>query len=90
MQLQFVQAQGGLAAPSPTRARAAQSDDAASDAAAKKGRQRRVVGAARRGEALASIAAREDLAETEVALRLSLNRDRSTTTEPPRHGPLHS
>jgi len=36
------------------------------------GRQRRVVGAARRGRSVADIAAAEELAESEVRLRLSL------------------
>lgn len=91
MQLQFVQAQGGLsAAATPGRARASQSGDPSGDAAARKGRQRRVVGAAGRGEGAAAIAAREDVAESEVALRLHLDRDRASKTEAQRHGSLHS
>jgi hypothetical protein len=55
----------------------------------RKAKQRRVVGAARRGEAVAAIAAREDLAETEVALRLHVGRDQQTA-EPKRYGSLLS
>ncbi len=57
---------------------------------ARKARQRRVVGAARRGEALAAIAAREDLAETEVALRLHVNQQHQQAAEPARYGSLLS
>jgi len=55
----------------------------------RKAKQRRVVGAARRGEAVAAIAAREDLAETEVALRLHVGRDQQAP-EPKRYGSLLS
>jgi hypothetical protein len=55
----------------------------------RKAKQRRVVGAARRGEAVAAIAAREDLAETEVALRLHVGRDQQAA-EPKRYGSLLS
>lgn len=76
MQLQFVQAQGGLPAPARPRATAVASE--AVDGSGKKARQRRVVGAARRGEPVSSIAAREDVAESEIALRLHLNRQSGT------------
>ena len=58
------------AAPAPRRGTAGRKHQAPGRRS-----QRRVVGAARRGEALAAIAAREDLAETEVALRLHVGRD---------------
>jgi hypothetical protein len=48
-----------------------------------------VIGAARRGEPVAAIAAREDLAETEVALRLHVGRDQPIV-EPKRYGSLLS
>lgn len=79
MQLQFVQAQGGLTAPAPPPARARAAAIEAGDPQSKKARQRRVVGAAKRGDAVAAIAAREDVAEGEVALRLHLNRQASDT-----------
>lgn len=79
MQLQFVQAQGGL--PVPSRPRAESAVEAQPEAAARKSRQRRVVGAARRGDAMAAIAAREDLAESEVALRLHMNRGQAPAGE---------
>ncbi len=91
MQMQFMQAQGVGAAPAAQRARASAAADAGVDAVAKKGRQRRVVGAARRGEAVAAIAAREDVAEAEVALRLHLNnRDGAATAEGKRYGSMLS
>ena len=93
MQLQFVQSQGSrpAPAPAPARARATGVSEPPTDAVVRKSRQRRVVGAARRGEALADIAAREDLAEGEVALRLHVNRDTVTPTpEAKRHGSLLS
>jgi hypothetical protein len=91
MQLQFVQSQGGRPTPAPTRARAAGAGEPQTDAAVRKSRQRRVVGAARRGEAPADIAAREDVAEGEVALRLHVNRDTVTPTpEAKRYGSLLS
>jgi hypothetical protein len=51
----------------------------ASAAIADSSRQRRVVSAAQRGESLRDIAAREQVAESEVALRLSMQRPQ----EPP-------
>ncbi len=89
MQMQFMQAQGTLASSSTTRAREA--TEVGSESGTKKGRQRRVVGAARRGEPVSEIAAREDLAEAEVALRLHMNnRDGAATAEGKRHGALLS
>ncbi len=79
MQLQFMQSQNGLAAPAVSRVRAAAGETAV-EPPAKKGRQRRVVGAARRGDLVNEIAAREDLAEAEVALRLHLNGQNGTAT----------
>ena len=76
MQMKFIQSQGGLPAnvnAGAARVRAAAVETGV-EAGAKKGRQRRVVGAARRGENVMDIAAREDLAEAEVALRLHLNK----------------
>jgi hypothetical protein len=76
MQMQFIQSQGGLPVSgtvSAARVRAAAAETGV-EPGAKKGRQRRVVGAARRGDNVADIAAREDLAEAEVALRLHLNK----------------
>lgn len=86
MQMQFMQASAGR----PQARRTGSTVEAPLETAgAKKARQRRVVGAARRGEALAAIAAREDLAETEVALRLHVGREQ--TAEPPkRYGSLLS
>ena len=91
MQLQFVQAQGGLAVGAVSgRSRLSQSGESSGDAAVRKGRQRRVVGAAGRGEGAAAIAAREDLAESEVTLRLHMNQGTAPKTEAQRHGALHS
>ena len=92
MQLQFLQLQGGLSAPSPapSRLRAAQAAERAAEPGIRKGRQRRVVGAERRGEALAAIAAREDVAEGEVALRLHLNREAPQAAESKRYGSMLS
>ena len=93
MQLQFVQSQSirPTAAPAAARARNSGAGEPQTDAAVRKSRQRRVVGAARRGEALSDIAAREDVAEGEVALRLHVNRDTVTQTpEAKRHGSLLS
>jgi hypothetical protein len=87
MQLQVMQTQqtrDGAAAARPRVLAVA----APEDGAAKKARQRRVVGAARRGEALASIAAREDVSESEVALRVHLNQPQPTEVK--RHGALLS
>jgi hypothetical protein len=92
MQMQFIQSQGGLPA-TPTaavRVRSAAADTGV-EAGAKKGRQRRVIGAARRGDAVSEIAAREDLAEAEVALRLHLNnREGAPSADGKRYGALLS
>src|SRR5262245_2702095 len=64
MQMQFLKSSPGRPAP---RRQAAVAEPAPETHSSRKAKQRRVVGAARRGEALAAIAAREDLAETEVA-----------------------
>jgi len=92
MQMQFIQSQGGLpaAATGAARLRAAAADTGV-EPGAKKGRQRRVVGAARRGDAVSDIAAREDLAEAEVALRLHLNnREGAMSAGGKSHGALLS
>ena len=62
------------------------------DVGTKKARQRRVIGAARRGEALAAIAAREEVSESEVALRVHLNQQppAAAAAEIKRHGALLS
>lgn len=85
MQVQFMQSSGGRTARRP----AAGAEPPAETANSRNAQQRRVVGAARRGEALAAIAAREDLAETEVALRLHVGRDRPVEA-PKRYGSLLS
>jgi hypothetical protein len=85
MQMQFMQPSGGRAARRP----AAGAETPAETTNSRNAQQRRVVGAARRGEALAAIAAREDLAETEVALRLHVGRDKQVDA-PKRHGSLLS
>jgi hypothetical protein len=86
MQMQFLGSSGARAAarrqtPAPELPPATTSS--------RKAKQRRVVGAARRGDAVAAIAAREDLAETEVALRLHVGRDQQAA-EPKRYGSLLS
>ena len=87
MQIQFMQSSNARstarrpAAPAP--------EPPAETPVSRKAKQRRVVGAARRGEAVAAIAAREDLAETEVALRLHVGRD-GQPVEPKRYGSLLS
>jgi hypothetical protein len=88
MQLQFIQSQNGAVATASHRP----TSDAApqTDAQARKARQRRMVGAARRGDALAAIAASEDLAETEVALRLHVNREQQHATGSKRYGSMLS
>jgi hypothetical protein len=87
MQMQFLQSPGGRAATRrPTQAPEAPVESAS----ARKARQRRVVGAARRGDALAAIAAREDLAETEVALRLHVGREQQAPEPPKRYGSMFS
>jgi hypothetical protein len=72
MQVQFLQAPASTAT---VRSRATVNDAPVNDAVSRKARQRRVVGAARRGDAIAEIAAREDVSESEVALRLHVNRE---------------
>jgi hypothetical protein len=84
MQLQFQQSASRAA-----RRPAAAPEPPAETATSRKAKQRRVVGAARRGEAVTAIAAREDLAETEVALRLHVGRDQHAA-EPKRYGSLLS
>jgi hypothetical protein len=86
MQLQFQQSNLRSAARRPA---AAAPEPAVETPSSRKAKQRRVVGAARRGEAVAAIAAREDLAETEVALRLHVGRDQQAA-EPKRYGSLLS
>src|SRR5262245_34147947 len=87
MQMQFLQstpaARVAARRPAPTP------EPPAETTSSRKARQRRVVGAARRGDAVAAIAAREDLAETEVALRLHVGRDQQAA-EPKRYGSLLS
>ncbi len=85
MQLQFMQAQPAREPGAMARPRVSPSP-ASDDAGAKRARQRRVVGAARRGESIATIAAREDVSESEVALRVHLNQP----AEMKRHGALLS
>jgi hypothetical protein len=84
MQLQFQQSAGRAARRPP-----AAPEPPAETTTSRKAKQRRVVGAARRGEAVTAIAAREDLAETEVALRLHVGRDQHVA-EPKRYGSLLS
>ena len=84
MQLQFQQSTSR-----PARRPAAAPEPPAETTTSRKAKQRRVVGAARRGEAVTAIAAREDLAETEVALRLHVGRDQHAA-EPKRYGSLLS
>jgi hypothetical protein len=75
MQLQFMQTQNvrDVVARPRAQAPAAPAVTAAAAPADAKSRQRRVVGAARRGEHVAAIAANEQLSESEVALRLHIN-----------------
>ena len=86
MQMQFMQSPAGRPA---ARRPLANAEPPVETTSARKAKQRRVVGAARRGEPLAAIAAREDLAETEVALRLHVGRDQQSV-EPKRYGSLLS
>ena len=86
MQMQFLQSNNGRAT---VRRPVAAPEPPVETASSRKAKQRRVVGAARRGEAVAAIAAREDLAETEVALRLHVGRDQQAA-EPKRYGSLLS
>jgi hypothetical protein len=95
MQLQFMQTQQAqqtrAAAAAPPRPRVpAAAVVALEEAGTKKARQRRVVGAARRGEALAAIAAREEMSESEVALRVHLHQQPPPAAEVKRHGALLS
>ncbi len=60
------------AAEPATRGAAKPADPAPAPAAAKAGRTRRVVGAARRGRSALEIAAAEEVSESEVRLRLHL------------------
>jgi hypothetical protein len=85
MQMQFLQSAGRPASRRPT----ATPEPPPETTNSRKAKQRRVVGAARRGEPVAAIAAREDLAETEVALRLHVGRDQHAA-EPKRYGSLLS
>lgn len=87
MQMQFMQT---ATSRSALRRTAPEPEPVADTASARKARQRRIVGAARRGEALAAIAAREDLAETEVALRLHVGREQTKPIEPKRYGSVLS
>ena len=86
MQMQFMQSASSRAA---TRRSVANAEPPPDTTSARQAKQRRVVGAARRGDGLAAIAAREDLAETEVALRLHVGRDQPAV-EPKRYGSLLS
>jgi hypothetical protein len=88
MQLQFMQSQPTRDAVAAAVRPRVQPAIAPEDAGTRKARQRRVVGAARRGETLAAIAAREDVSESEVALRVHLNQ--TQPTEVKRHGALLS
>jgi hypothetical protein len=90
MQLQFMGSQNVRATQSGRSRSPLGPELEAHEANARQAKQRRVVGAARRGEALAEIAAREDLSETEVALRLHVNREPAHRPEAKRHGSLHS
>jgi hypothetical protein len=86
MQLQFMQSNGspkGLG-------RSPQVADLPTEPTARRARQRRVVGASARGETVAAIAAREELAEGEVGLRLNLERGQAQKVEPKRYGTLFS
>jgi hypothetical protein len=87
MQLQFMQSQHLRPATAETRTRAASVNDQ-EDVSARKAKQRRVVGAARRGETFSSIAAREDVSESEIALRLHVNREAPSAADARRHGTL--
>ena len=90
MQLQFMGAQNVRSAQNSRSRAPLQTEAPAPEPNARQAKQRRVVGAARRGETLADIAAREDLSETEVALRLHVNREQARGAEAKRHGSLHS
>jgi hypothetical protein len=74
MQLQFMQTQNVRDVVARPRAQApAAAAVTAAAPADTKSRQRRVVGAARRGDHVAAIAANEQLSESEVALRLHIS-----------------
>jgi hypothetical protein len=89
MQLQFMGSQNARAGQSGRPREPIAAEAVPNDAQSRKAKQRRVVGAARRGEPVANIAAREDVSETEVALRLHVNRE-SNGTGAKRYGSLHS
>ncbi len=88
VQVQSLQSSGGRTAS--LAARRADPSPPPADAHARKARQRRVVGAADRGDALSTIAASEDLAETEVALRLHLSRESQRAAGVKRYGSVLS
>jgi hypothetical protein len=94
-QVEFIRsaAVGNGRAPAQSRSRAQAAavapPEEPPDLQDKKSRQRRVLGAARRGDTLAAIAAREDLAETEVALRVHVNKQ-PQATDPAQYGSLLS
>jgi hypothetical protein len=96
MQLQFMQTQQSQQAREVgplARARVQAPAVAHEEGGTRKARQRRVIGAARRGEALAAIAAREEVSESEVALRVHLNQQppaAAAAAEIKRHGALLS
>jgi hypothetical protein len=92
MQFQFLQAQTSRPSVPVTRSRPqpATAMENPAETSGRKARQRRVVGAAKRGEAVADIAAREDLSESEVALRLHMNRDSAPAAGTKRYGSLLS
>jgi len=74
MQLQFMQSPSGEAMRRPLQGE----EPPPEMASTRNARQRRVVGAARRGEDIAAIAAREDVAESEIALRLHVGREKAS------------
>lgn len=86
MQMQFMQSPAAKAAGR----RAPQAPEPPVESAgARKARQRRVVNAARRGEALAAIAAQEATAESEIALRLHVAGE-TAPADGKRHGSMFS
>lgn len=86
MQMQFMHTQP---AQKQTRRAAAAAAETA-EPASPRTKQRRVVGAARRGEAIAAIAAREQLSESEVALRLHVDGSQPAADDSRRYGALLS
>ena len=87
IQLQTIPTQSA----SPKAARAAIARAARiSNVMAESAKQRRVLGAAKRGESVRDIAAREHLAESEVALRLRVPREQEQDVPSDGHGPLFS